>query len=67
MSSFENGSDTETVSMSLNFSEIPLIYRVMTVPWYIVLKKDGWFSMASLWSQRILVGIHYALDHVLRS
>jgi hypothetical protein len=32
----ENGPGIETVSMRLNFSEIPLTYGMMTVPWYIV-------------------------------
>jgi hypothetical protein len=57
MFSFENGPDIEMVSNASKF----LGYTLNT--WdndhaVILYLKDSCFSMASLWSQQILVGIH---------
>jgi hypothetical protein len=58
MFSFENGPDIETISNASEFLGDTLnIWNNDSALVYCYLKKDGCFSMASLRSQRILVGI----------
>jgi hypothetical protein len=64
MISYENGPDIKKIVLTLtrfpvclNFSEIPLSCGIL-YPDILYMKKDGCFLMASLRSQRILMGIH---------